>query len=62
MVEQAISELAIHLAPGLLLPAVEAVEVLDLDQAEAPAEAWLVPTARPVRVRVAWVALSLMED
>jgi hypothetical protein len=39
VVEQAISELAIHLAPGLLLPAAEAVEVLDLDQVEAQAEA-----------------------
>ena len=62
MVEQAISESAIHLAPGLLLPAAEAAVVLDLDQAEAQAEAWLVLTARPVRVQEAWVVLSLMED
>jgi hypothetical protein len=46
----------------LLLPAAEAVEVLDLDQVEAQAEAWLVLTARPVRVQEAWVVLSLMED
>jgi hypothetical protein len=53
VVEQVISELDFHCHQESLSPAAVVAAVLVLDQAEVQAEAWLVLTARLVKVQEA---------
>jgi hypothetical protein len=55
-VGQAISELVIHLAQGLLLLAVAVVAAPDLVLVAAQAEAWSGPVAEPAKARGEQVA------